>query len=150
MLSVTPYTERDGSDAAFGGEPAVAGAVLVQEVGRIALALRGPAQPLNLRAVMVGVVGWVEVVDGDRDAGLTEGRCRRATGGFVRLIGPQFSASSGPGSRQPFPVSFSSGPILWAALCQRRVDSFTGGVRFGVGGWAVWRRGACSRHARRA
>ena len=73
VLSCAADTEGDRGDAASGVEPPIAGTVLVQEVGRVALTLRGPPQLLDLRAVMVGVMRRVEVVDRDRDIGLAEG-----------------------------------------------------------------------------
>jgi hypothetical protein len=65
VLSAAADTEGDGGDAAAGVEGPVAGTVLVQEAGRVALALRGLPQLLDLPPVMVGVVRRVEVVDGD-------------------------------------------------------------------------------------
>jgi hypothetical protein len=77
VLAVAADPEGDGGDAASGVERPVAGAVLVQEVGRVALTLRGFPQLLDVRAVVVGVLRRIDVVDGDRDTGLagTTSRC---------------------------------------------------------------------------
>jgi hypothetical protein len=56
-----------------GVEPSVAGAVLVQKVGRVALTLRGSPQLLDLRPVVVGVLRRVDPVDGNGHAGLAVG-----------------------------------------------------------------------------
>jgi len=72
-LTVAAHPEHDCVDASTGVEPPVAGTVLLQELGSVALAMGGSLEQADLRAVVVGVVRRLQLVDHGHDAGLAEG-----------------------------------------------------------------------------
>jgi hypothetical protein len=121
VLSCAADTEGDGGDAACGVERPVAGAVLVQEAGGVALTLRGPPQLLDLPAVMVGVVRRVEVVDGDVTSG-SQKVCRYSV--ISRSVLPLRSASSA-GKRMSSHASAWAGIWLKARLGVSTLARFT-------------------------
>src|SRR5262249_27352071 len=71
---VAADAEDDGVRAPLVVETPVRGAVLAQEIGAVTLVARGLLEAADLRAVPVGVVRRVSVVDDRGDARLAEGR----------------------------------------------------------------------------
>src|SRR6266566_8955958 len=71
---VAANAEDDGVSAPLVVETPVRGTVLAQEIGAVALVARGLLEAAYLRAVPVGVVRWVSLIDHRGDAGLAEGR----------------------------------------------------------------------------
>jgi len=87
VLTVAAHPEHDRVDAPTGVEPPVAGTVLLQELGSVALAMGGSLEQADLRAVVVGVVRRLQLVD--------HGHHVVATG---RRVGDDHDAGHRPGS----------------------------------------------------
>src|SRR5215472_8706351 len=74
VQAVAADAEDDGVNAPLVVETPIRGAVFAQEIGTVALAGRGLLKPVDLRAVLAGVVRRVGVMDHRCDAGLAERR----------------------------------------------------------------------------